>query len=271
MIKAGFLRRSLTLLAVFSMVMLSAISCARKPARVQWKLAEGKTYLYRSEITGSWRIEGWEMGERGREFGNLLEYEMIVESIDTDSVMKIKEIIHLVREDAEYEPTVITYNMTPTGKITEVADIAEGTAPRTLPASTRRENYMEETQPTFPEHPLSAGEYWAQETKVVTEDRVITVTNKFRVRGWEKVGDYNCLHVTYDGEMFIPYESKGRNLLDQGTVKGSIWFAPAEGLLVQKVDTFYMATARIVPEGEQPPATYIVESVRIHQLVEIRP
>lgn len=248
-------------------------SCERRSAKLRWKLEQGKTYVYRSEVTGSWRIEGWEKGERSGEFGNLIETEMSVLGIGPDSAFRIREAINLIREGQEFKPTIVTYSMAPNGRLYGMSEVDTGSAPRSIPSRERseyRKQYFEQTQPTYPDRELKPGETWIQETKVVFEDRILTAESQFNVKGWEKVGEYICLRIDYHSKSFIPYESKGRRLLEQGEVKGSIWFAPQVGLPIQQRDSFYTSTARIVPEGEKPPSTYIVQSVRLYQLVEIR-
>ncbi|MCK4232328.1 hypothetical protein KAX21_05200 [candidate division WOR-3 bacterium] len=270
------LRRSLNGLALIGLLTVAVFfttSCERRPAKLRWKLEPGKTYVYRSEVAGNWRIEGWEKGERGGEFGNLIETEMSVLGIGSDSAFRIREAINLIREGQEFEPTIVTYSMAPDGRLYGMSEVGIGSAPRSIPSRERREyrkQYFEQTQPTYPDRELKPGETWVQETKVVLDDRVITTMNQFDVKGWEKVGSYLCLRIDYQGESFVPYESEGRNLLEHGKVRGSIWFAPQEGLPVQQRDSFYVSTARIVPEGENPPSTYVVQSVRLYQLVEIR-
>jgi hypothetical protein len=245
--------KELALICLLTVAVFFTTSCERRPVKLRWKLEPGKTYVYRSEVTGNWRIEGWEKGERGGEFGNLIETEMSVLGIGPDSTFRIREAINLIREGQEFEPTIVTYSMAPNGRLYGMSEVGTGSAPRSIPSRERseyRKQYFEQTQPTYPDRELKPGETWVQETKVVFDDRVITAENQFDVKGWERVGSYLCLRI--------------------GKVRGSIWFAPQEGLPVQQRDSFYVSTARIVPEGEKPPSTYIVQSVRLYQLVEIR-
>lgn len=263
----------LILIGLCAIALSFTASCERKPVKLRWKLEQGKTYIYRSEVTGTWKLVSREEGEFGGEFGNLLMTEMTVLGIGSDSAFKIRESINLIREGQEFEPTVVTYSMAPDGKLYAMAEVDTGSAPRHIRGRERREyraQYFEQTQPTYPDRELRPGEIWIQETKVILDDRVITATNEFTVKGWEKVGDYLCLRIDYQSAAFIPYESRGRNLMDQVEVKGSIWFAPEEGLPVQQRDSTYLSTARIVPEGQEPPAVYTVKSLRLYQLVEIR-
>jgi len=243
-----------------------AASCARRPVKLRWKLEPGKTYVYRSEVTGTWEVKGW----KGGEFGNLLETEMNVLEVGADSAFRIKEVVRLTGKDVEFEPTVYVYRMSPNGKLYGLESAEFGNSPRVFASKERAERFFEQTQPTYPARALAPGETWVQETKVVLDDRIITATNEFNVRGWEKVADYTCLRIDYTSRTVVPYERKGRAIVDRGTAKGSIWFAPQEGLLVQQVDSFYVASERVMPEGQKPPGTYIVQSVRTYRLIEVR-
>lgn len=252
-------------------LVLATAACERRPVKLLWKLEQGKTYVYKNEVTGTWKIEGWEMGERGGPFGNVLTTEMTVESMNADSSFHVKEVTKLMREGAGFAPTVVTYSMASNGKIYSLEIRDTGTAPRAIPVTRERtEKLYEETQPTFPDRILRPGDTWVQETKVVLEERVITTTNEFEVKAWEKAGDYMCLRIDYKGETVVPYERKGLKVVDKGKVKGSMWFSPEEGLLIQQQDSIYIATARVVPEGEKPPSTYVVQSSRIYKLVEVK-
>lgn len=273
---AGSSRKSLLVLilgVILVLVLPFTVSCERKPVKLRWKLEQGKTYIYRSEVTGTWKLVSQEEGEFGGEFGNLLMTEMTVLEIGPDSAFKISESIDLLRKGQNFEPTVVTYSMAPNGKLYAMAEVDTGSAPRHIRGRERSEyraQYFEQTQPTYPDRELRPGETWIQETKVVLDDRVITATNEFNVKGWEKVGQYLCLRIDYQSKAFIPYETIGKNLLDKVEVRGSIWFAPQEGLPVQQRDSTYLTTARIVPEGQEPPATYTVKSLRIYQFVGLR-
>ncbi len=249
---------------------LALTSCERRPVTLTWKLDEGKTYVYKSEVTGTWKIEGWEKGERGGKFGNVLETRMVVLSAVEDSVFQVKEITKLMREGTDYAPTVVTYSMAPNGKLYAIELSDTGTAPRVFDSRERREKFFEETQPTYPDRSLKPGDTWVQETKVVLDEGTITTSNEFSVKGWEKVDDYLCLRIDYVGQTVVPHQRKGVKLVDRGSVKGSLWFAPAEGILIQQRDSLYVATAREVTEPSKSPATYIVQSERIYKLVEIK-
>lgn len=258
----------LTLSAIISIFTLT--SCERRPVTLSWKLDQGKTYVYKSEVTGTWKIEGWEKGERGGKFGNVLETRMVVLSATKDSVFQVKEIVKLMREGTDYAPTVVTYSMAPNGKLYAIELSDTGTAPRVFDSRERREKLFEETQPTYPDRELKPGDTWVQETKVVLDEGTITTSNEFSVKGWEKVEDYLCLRIDYKGQTVIPHRKQGVKLVDRGSVKGSLWFAPEEGLLIQQRDSLYTATAREVPEPGKSAATYIVQSERIYKLTEIR-
>lgn len=249
------------------------ISCARRPVKVRWNLKEGKTYVYRQEVTGTWRLEGWEMGERSGKFGNLLETRMKVLDVTPDSAFRIREEIELIREGQEFEPTKFEFLMAPSGRLYEMSEVIPGTAIRHIESrATRRQKkqYFEQTQPAYPDRKLKPGDTWIQETKVVLDYGVMTAHTSFEVTGWEEIGEYDCLRIDYQGESYVPYEPEGRNLLDKNKVRGSIWFAPDEGLLIQQQDSFHRSTARITPPGEKPPSTYVVQSNRIYKLTDIR-
>src|SRR5690606_13938658 len=154
----GFAARglSMSVLSAKGFLILSALasiftltSCERRPVTLAWKLDEGKTYVYKSEVTGAWKIEGWEKGERGGKFGNVLETRMVVLSYIGNSVFQIKQIVKLMREGTNYAPTVVTYSMAPTGKLYSIELSDTGTAPRVFDSKERREKLFEETQPTY--------------------------------------------------------------------------------------------------------------------------
>lgn len=268
----GRLKR-LVVLALGVMIALTfTTSCVHKPVELNWKLEEGKTYVYHNEVTGKWRIEGWELGERSGEFGNLLETEMKVVAKEGDSVFKIDEVVRLIRDDKKLVTSMVTYNMSADGKIYGLLRADTADVERLFTSAQRRKSYVEQAQPTFPRRKLKPGETWVQETRVVLDDRVVTTVNEFHVEDWEKVDGFDdlCLKITYHGEMVIPYERKGRPYLDKGTVSAAMWFAPEAGMIIQLVDTSATTTSRVVAEGEKEPARYIVENVRLYKLVEIR-
>ncbi|MBN2379682.1 hypothetical protein JXM67_07770 [candidate division WOR-3 bacterium] len=247
----------------------TALSCARKPVKLRWKLEAGKTYAFRAEVTGSWRIEGWEQGERGGDYGKLFTSEMMILAIEEDSSFSVQETIELIREGKKFKPTVVVYRMSPNGKIYGIESLEADTATQVFASQERREQFLEQTQPTYPDRELAKGDNWVQETKVVLDDRVIAATNEFEVKDWEKVEDYMCLRIDYKGQMVVPHKKGEAQLLDKGAAHGSIWFAPEQGLLIQQIDSVTVATTRVMPEGEETPATYIVEYVHIYQLEEI--
>jgi len=252
------------------LIAFGSLSCARKPVKLRWKLEQGKTYVYKSDFTGTWRIEGWENGERGGTFGNLTMTTMQVTGVE-DSAFRIHETTELIREGEKFTPTVYDYRLAPNGKLYGIESYDSGSAPRIFPSKERREQFFSETQPTYPDFELQPGEHWVQETKVVLDDRILTATNEFTVNGWEKVKDDMCLEISYSGVMIIPHKRGDAELLDNGKASGTIWFAPDKGLLIQQVDTLYVATTRVMPEGKKAPtATYIVESVRVYELQEIK-
>lgn len=251
------------------LVGFASLSCARKPVKLRWKLEEGKTYVYRSEFTGVWKIEGGEMDGRGGEYGNLTMTEMNVTAVE-DSAFKIHETTELIREGQEFTPIIVEYRLTPAGRLYGIELLDAGNIPRSFTSPKRRERFFDQTQPTYPDRELKPGEHWVQETKVVLDDRVLTATSEFSVKDWEKVEGYMCLRIDYAGSSIVPHKQGEAELLDKGAAEGSIWFAPEEGLLVQQRDSFHIATTRVMPEGEAWPATYVVDYVRIYQLVEIR-
>ncbi len=252
---------------------LTIPSCAPKPGKLRWKLEVGKTYVYRTEVTGSWKIEGWELGERSGNFGNLVEVRMKVASKD-DEKFSISEEVELIREGQSYKPSVTSYVMTPAGRVSSLSELVASDAPRVLDDMKRREQYFEQTQPTFPNRDLAKGDNWIQETKVVLEDRTLTAQTNYSVKGWEKVGDYNCLRIDYYGEAYVPYRDENINskLLDRREVIGTCWFAPKEGVLIQQRDSIRTTTFRVAKESKQqaPVTSYIVESVRLHKLIDIK-
>jgi len=254
---------------VLSAGMLAGLACVRKPQKLRWKMEQGKTYVYRNDFTGTWKIEGWDQGERGGEFGKLLMSEISV--LETsDSIFKLREESRIVKEDREFKSTIVEYRMYANGKMYGIEVFDPDSATQVFPSKQRREQFFEQSQPTYPDKDLAPGDNWVQETKVVLDDKTLTTTNDFSVETWEKVDGYNCLKIHYSGKMVIPHEKNGKELLDNATAKGAIWFAPEEGLLIQQIDSLYVATQRVMPEGEKPPSTYVVESVRIYQLVEIK-
>ncbi len=278
MISSGSLRRLGSVLftgIALSVLLGGTVSCVRRPIKLAWKLEEGKTYVYRSEVEGSSKIivhkaDGAdEVLDEGK-FGNLIMTEMTVLGSEADSAWRMREVIKLVREGTDYAPTVVEYLMAPNGKLYDIISEEEGSAPRVFQSTERREQYFNETQPAYPARELKPGDVWMQETKVVLDDRVITAENEFNVQRWERVERYLCLVISYKSNVVIPYTRAEKKVWDRGTVKGTIWFAPYEGLLIQQRDTFNFTTERVVPEGETPPATYALESVRTYQLQEVR-
>lgn len=258
----------------------SGVGCVRKPVKLRWKLAEGKTYVYRNETNGKSYAIAQTVDEEGNPkdttldfgpFGNLIVTEMTVLAIQADTAFHIQTKIQLVREDEDILPTVVLYNMAPNGAMYGISTLESGGEPRFFESKQRREQFYEQSQPVYPDRELEPGQTWVQETKVVFGQDVITAQNQFDVIGWEKTGDYMCLRIDYTGNVVIPYvDDRGRDLIERTSASGSIWFAPEEGFLVQQRDSFKFTTSRQVPQGETPPALIVVESERTYVLTEIR-
>jgi len=246
------------------------VSCEHKPVKLRWNLEKGKTYVYRNDVTGNWHIEGWDQGERSGEFGNLLEIQMKIVDIVDDTTFNVRETMNIIREGERREPSIQEYLMSPSGKYYAITEFDPGGINRVFTEKdnySRRKQTFDQTQPVYPDRLLKPGEMWVQQTKVVLDDRVLTAENQFEVIGWEKVDKYLCLRIDYHGNYIIPHQKREAHLLDQGKVKGTLWFAPDEGLLIQQRDSFYVSTTRTEPDA--PQAAYIVESERIYKLVEI--
>ncbi|HUP02013.1 MAG TPA: hypothetical protein VM737_10890 [Gemmatimonadota bacterium] len=138
--------------------------------------------------------------------------------------------------------------ISPQGKIVNVENVETA---RPLFGDLDFRTYLEQTQPVFPERPLTVGDSWTQEVKVLSPqaEPVITSSTYVLEALRSEAGELIAV-IAFDGDVYLPvvYESDGededeelRSVEERIGVRGRMFFAHERGL-VRRVDSDAQAT-----------------------------
>lgn len=99
-----------------------------------------------------------------------------------------------------------------------------------------RQFYVQNTI-VFPDTPVTVGGSWTQKASVNVEGSQMEASTTYRVVGFARVSNYDCIQVSYDGTLIIPVlpsptDSTKRRGVDRISVSGMLSFAPDPGIVV---------------------------------------
>jgi len=101
------------------------------------------------------------------------------------------------------------------------------------------DNEYKQGLPVFPEHEVTAGREWTQETTILDGGEVIIATTTYRIESFVRERGYDCVTISYEGRTVVPYESSPSDSLyrigeNRLTVSGLMYFAYTEGFVVSQ-------------------------------------
>ncbi len=99
-------------------------------------------------------------------------------------------------------------------------------------------NYYEQGMPVFPAGPVTVGDRWMQNTKVIlSPKKTMEASMTYVLTSLVREGGYDCAVIEYDGEVVIPVDvssstSSVRSGYDRIKTAGKVYFAYRKGVVV---------------------------------------
>lgn len=104
-------------------------------------------------------------------------------------------------------------------------------------------NYYEQGTPVFPAGEKPVGYSWTQTTKVVLPKETLEASTTYTIKALVRQQGYDCAVIEYIGNMVLPIvpceeDSVQRSGVDRIKIKGLIYFAHQDGLVVEQTENW---------------------------------
>lgn len=115
--------------------------------------------------------------------------------------------------------------------------------------------YYKQGFPVFPDMEVSQGYSWTQTTTVVLPDGPMEASTTYTINSFARERGYDCAVIEYDGTCIIPLPArKGKAIdvvsgVDKITLKGHMYFAYKEGVLVSVKERWVLSSDRTIIEN----------------------
>jgi hypothetical protein len=119
---------------------------------------------------------------------------------------------------------------------------------------------------SLPDHPVRPGDTWKQSIDTTLYGTAkMMIEGKFTFATWEEHNSHKCVKLDYTGTISGNSSGSAQVAIDKGTISGSSWFDPEEGVVVAS-DLDQVLTIKIGQKGDSG-SQKIFQNVTL-QLVE---
>lgn len=228
-------------------------------------------YLYHSSGTATLPDSTAPSGSMVRPYEREIRIDEVVTDVTPRGHYVLALTYYLPADSAGQKPVpdrvTVNLEVTAQGRIVAVTGVETA---KPLFGDLDFQSYAEQTQPVFPDRPLTLGDSWTQEVKVVAPGAEPVVTSSTYVL--EKLiedGDEPIAVIGYEGDIYLPVvyaeadsaSDRPSSVEERIRVRGTIYFAHERGV-VRRVEERAEATlTRIRFEGGAP----IRRNLRIHE------
>ncbi len=231
------------LLSLSLILLLSAASAQQGPV---YKMEKGKPYKYLQEIKSdiSQEMMGQTMNVTvdGTVTSTLTVTEVLPDG-NWKCVNKIENALVMI-ESPQGPQTLgndlagkeIGVTMKPNGEIVARDSMPAGINPQNMQIITR----VQQILPKLSSQPLAVGTSWTEDQTDTTEGRGTMINKssiKYTVAEKKAMNDYDCFLINFEGTQStngtVSQQGMDITISGDGTLKGTLYFAEKEGLLVQ--------------------------------------
>jgi hypothetical protein len=263
--------RTLSKALCFILLSAAVISSSYGGEKLRYQMSKGSTYKY--ILTGETKSNVQAMGQdMATNISNYYAISVMVENTGPDAVTLIakvdsnkSKIESMMMNDSamvmkEINGKRVRMTLSPLGKVTKSVAIDSIVPSRSMqmmgggnPVDLLKQLFVK-----LPEQSVGVGDTWKYTTVDTITAQGMTMTTKpdiqFKVAGEQKVGNYDCLKITFEGTAAIygTGSRQGMEMVVDGTTKskGTTFFAPKEGLVVS-VESESSSDMNISGTGEQ--------------------
>lgn len=248
--------------AAVALVALVAFGCGdeggRRDVRLRFHYDPGDTLAYEYHTSGTATVP--DSAEAGATTERPYERRLRIDEIATDVTPGGDYVLELVYRAAPdsapgsgaAELIRLSLEITPQGKVVDVSGV-ETSRPRL--GGIDFQSYFEQSQPVFPERPLTVGDSWTQEVKVVSSgSEPVTTSSTYVLDSLAVVDGRPTAVIDYDGDIYLPAtfsaadSAGGRpdsarvvSAEERIRVRGRIWFDHERGV-VRRIENRAEAT-----------------------------
>lgn len=253
-----------SLLPLFALICLGC-NQGGKSVRLQYKFEPGLRLVYEqvSKGTAKASLRDSLISDRTNEI--MAEVESTIRRIVDDTVGEISEKskfrfksfnkVDSSRIDSTEPGRELIMYIAPNGKVLDLQFVS---GKEDVNVSYLK-NFYEQGMPVFPSQEIGQGYTWTQSTKVLLDEGPMDASTTFKVESFVREQGYDCVVLSYDGNLVLPLEPVASDTLkrhgvDRIHTSGKLYFGYKQGIVVLQRETWDLQgdRKRVVGGQEQP-------------------
>jgi hypothetical protein len=244
------LKKQLAVITVFAVAITwAACSQGEKQVNLRFSFPQGKTLKYKQVSKRNYSVVKNDSIVDDKSLVDTLRIDLELVRLVDDTTYEVMEYGTLYIDCRSKEDTTkmervelkteTLLRVLPNGKI-ESFEMIENEFNRT---DEYVKNYYEQGTPVFPAGEKPVGYSWTQTTKVVLPEENLEASTTYNIKALVRHQGYDCALIEYLGNMAIPIVSNPKDTVqrsgvDRVNIKGLMYFAHKEGLVVEQTENW---------------------------------